>query len=90
VHRQKVIGIGHYAGDVFRPPEAQVVRDAVRDYAVEAPVAYAIDFGVTEEGRTLLVEVNDAYALGCYGLHPTPYANMLEDRWRQIVGLNVA
>lgn len=33
----------------------------------DAPNGYGIDFGVTDDGRTLLIEVNDGYALGSYG-----------------------
>jgi hypothetical protein len=85
VHRHQVVGVGFYAGDVFRHPEPSVVREAIAAFQPEAPVAYGIDFGVTTDGRTLLVEVNDAFALGCYGLGSVEYADMLEDRWQQVV-----
>ena len=34
----------------------------------ERPVACSMDICVTKDGKTLLVELNDSYALGCYGL----------------------
>ena len=86
VLRNEVIGIAHYEGDPFRYPDPEVARAAVRDFQPEASVAYGIDFGVTDDGRTLLVEVNDAYALGSYGLAPPKYAAMLEARWLEMVG----
>jgi hypothetical protein len=43
--------------------------------------AYGIDFGITSDSRTLLVEVNPAYALGCFGLKEVPYSEMLEAWW---------
>lgn len=46
----------------------------------ESPAAYGIDFGVTADGRTLLVAVNDAYCLDCMTLPSAEYADMLEDR----------
>lgn len=85
VRRHEIIGVGHYSGDPFTHPDAAMVRAAVRHYRVEAPAAYGIDFGVTADGRTLLVEVNDAYSLGHIGLRPVPYAHMLEDRWVELV-----
>jgi hypothetical protein len=85
IHRHEIIGVGHYRGDPFLHPDAATVRAAVADYRAEAPVAYGIDIGVTPDGRTLLVEVNDAYALGPIGLRPVPYANMLEDRWLELM-----
>jgi hypothetical protein len=54
---------------------------------LSAPIACALDFGVSADGRTLLIEANDAFALGAYGLDAVVYANMLEDRWLQIVGM---
>ncbi len=79
--RREVISVGHYRGDVFSQPDAATVRAAVEAYRPEAPTACAIDFGVTTDGRTLLVEVNDAYSLGHLGLRSGPYSNMLEARW---------
>lgn len=42
------------------------------------------DFGVDDFGRTLLIEVNDGYALGNYGLSPKQYAEMTMNRWKEI------
>lgn len=63
-----------------------MVDAAVIDYK-SAPAGYALDFGVTRDGRTLLVEINDGYALGCYGLQHNLYAKLLEARWAEMVGV---
>ena len=86
VHRHDVVGLGNYYGDPFVHPDKSIIQGAISGYRAEAPVAYGIDFGVTPDGRTLLVEVNDAYSLGHMGLRPVTYANMLEDRWLELVG----
>ena len=52
----------------------------------DMPISYSLDVGVDDQGDTLLVEVNDCYALGNYGLDATTYTNMLYDRWKEIVG----
>lgn len=49
------------------------------------PVACSMDICVTKDGRTLLLEMNDAYSLGSYGLPSILYAKMLEARWNQIM-----
>ena len=49
------------------------------------PAACSMDICVTEEGRTLLVEFNDAYSLGYYGLAPIWYAKLISARWSQIM-----
>lgn len=52
----------------------------------EAPAAFALDVGVTTAGATLVVEVNDGYALGAYRLMPLAYAKFLSARWAQLTG----
>lgn len=86
VLRGRIVGTAHYKGDCFAHPDADTVRAAVAAFA-GAPAAYGIDFGITTESRTLLVEVNDGFALGCYGLDPVVYAEMLEARWCELAGL---
>ena len=41
---------------------------------------------MTGDGRTLLVEINDGYSRGCYGLPPNLYAQLLSARWAELVG----
>jgi hypothetical protein len=85
VHQNHVVGLAHYKGDCFIVPDSSIVRKAVADYTT-APIAYALDFGVSADGRTLLIEANDSFSLGSYGLDSVAYANMLEDRWLELVG----
>ncbi len=51
----------------------------------ERPAACSMDICVTKDGRTLLVECNDAYALGCYGLPDIYYAKLISARWSQLL-----
>ena len=78
-----VLGVGHYHGDPLRFPDVAVVRAVLNAYAA-APVGYALDIGVTEAGETLLVKLNDGYALGCYGLPAHLYVRLLEARWDEL------
>lgn len=82
----RILDLCRYQGDVFRYPDADVVRGAVADYSRVGPVAYGIDFGVLTDGRTVLVEVNEGYSLNPYGLESMEYAELLEARWAQLVG----
>jgi hypothetical protein len=80
VVRGAVVGCRHYKGDFRLFPDFKVVESAIRDFK-EAPSGYAIDFAVLESGETVLVEVNEGFSLGCYGLLPVAYASLLEARW---------
>jgi hypothetical protein len=85
VHRGAVVGIAHYKGEWSVVPDSAIVREAVSGYS-GSPVAYSLDFGITAAGRTLLVEANDAFALGAHGIDAVAYARMLEDRWLEMTG----
>lgn len=79
------VGIKHYKGDPFVTPDRYTVESMVRAW-YDQPAACTIDVGVTRDGRTLLIECNDGFAFGNYGLAEITYARMLEARWRQLTG----
>lgn len=79
----RVIGLRHYGGDPLRLPDVNVIQAMVSRYR-QGPAGYALDVGVVEDGRTLLVEINDSYATGAYGLAPALYASFIEARWEQL------
>jgi hypothetical protein len=81
----KILGLRHYKGEFRVFPDPAVIDAAVAAYH-PSPRAYGIDFGVTAEGKTLLVETNEAYSLGCYGLTPLLYTTFLERRWAELTG----
>ena len=85
VHHGSLVGIKHYVGDPWLLPDKKVVIEMIKAYE-DAPVAYALDVGVTPSS-TLLVEVNDFFSTGNYGLSNITYCEMVEDRWKEIVGI---
>lgn len=76
----------HYKGTFEVQPNFDTVRKCIKDYA-EQPAALTFDFGVTDMGTTMLVEINDGYAMGTYGLNASLYAKMLSARWSEMVGI---
>ena len=60
----RVLGVSHYAGDALVFPSAGTIRLTIGAFS-GAPAGYSADFGVTDGGRTLLVEINDGYSLLC-------------------------
>lgn len=88
-----VVGVGRYddsEDDHARAPDTAVLIRAKQALERDgAPVAYGLDLGVLDTGETVVVEVNDAWALGLYRAYwgrknPTAYLEMLNARWMQI------
>lgn len=68
--------------------DENVLRQMMKDFCnwEERPMACSMDICVTDKGKTLLVELNDAYALGAYGLPGILYAKLISARWSQLLG----
>ena len=73
-----------YTGDYHTQFNPSVIDEAISCWK-DAPIAYGLDIGVTSDGRTLVVEVNDGYALGNYGLSPLKSINFHKARWKEMV-----
>lgn len=86
VHRGEVKGVSHYSGDPLLFPNADRITEMITAWDSKPPVAYALDVGLCK-GETLLVEVNDAFALGSYGLNGKNYVDMVENRWLELTGV---
>lgn len=79
----EILDVRRYRGDWSQAPSRKVVEACVKAY--QPYRAYCIDFGVLSDGLgTVVVEVNDSFAMGCYGLFPRAYASMIEARWEEL------
>ena len=83
INRGEIVGVKHYLGDWKILPDFQIIENAIRDYRSK-PIGFCLDFGVTNTGKTILIEMNDGYAIGPYGLDPFLYARLLRDRWIEL------
>lgn len=82
----KVIGCPIYLGDQTQALDISFVERAIESYK-QLPAGCSIDVGLTKEGKYIIVEVNDGYALGTYGLQPLLHAKLLSARWCQMVDI---
>jgi hypothetical protein len=86
----KVVDCRRYKGDYRISPNYTVIDSAIEKFESQ-PAAYTLDVGIVidKDGkqRTYVVEVNDGYAMGTYGLQPIDYAKMLSARWSELVGI---
>jgi hypothetical protein len=88
IHDKKILGWAQYDdGMIDRIPNSICVRDMICDYGKSQPIGYAIDIGETISGDSILIEVNDGWALGFYPwgrLRPEDYILLLTSRWNEI------
>jgi hypothetical protein len=84
VLKGEMIGCKHYKGNFTSVPDFKLMQDAIRNI-IDPMVAYSIDFGVTSNNETLLIEINDTYSLRNYGLASRLFCEMIRQRWNQII-----
>ena len=85
VHNGMIVDCRRYRGDYRRMVDIDVTAlDCVKAFK-GAPVAYSLDLGLLSDGRTVVVEVNDAFSLGAYGMSSIPYTQMCIDRWEEMM-----
>lgn len=84
VHDKKIVGLEWYQGDFTIFPDVSIIKKMIDEYT-SAPVAYTLDVAITDKGETILIECNDAWSIGNYGLEGKTYIRLLIDRWRQML-----
>jgi len=88
IYYDEMIDLRPYKGDWRNMTmiDTTIIDNAIKDFCTweERPNACSLDWGVTKDGRTLLIEQNSAYALGCYGLCSNYYAKMISAYVSQI------
>jgi hypothetical protein len=91
VYKDELVGIKHYDGDFCTFPKTSTIYRIIDAYKGKSPIAYTIDVGivnnVTSE-KTIIVEINDFWAIGGYGLDGKTYVRMLIDRFQEIKNNN--
>jgi hypothetical protein len=82
----EILDCRHYKGDWSLAIDKGLTESAVDEMSSweGCPRAYCLDLGVTENSNCCLVEVNDAYSFGNYGLQDCLFAKMLEARWDEL------
>ncbi|RYG71252.1 DUF4343 domain-containing protein [bacterium] len=85
VHQGRFLHASCYAGDFQRSPNWAVIETMIAAWE-NAPVSYTLDVAVTKNGTIPLIEANDFWAIGSYSLGSIEYAEMLRDRYFEIVG----
>lgn len=88
VRHGEIVAIQHYDGDPREVPAPGLVQAILDDVIESLPAGCALDVAVIADGRVVLVEANDGYSLGRYGLDSALYADVLLARWAELVRSN--
>ena len=80
----QVLDVRPYTGEYHAKFDPSVVDEVISCWK-DAPIAYGLEIGVTRDGRTFVVEVNDGYALENYGLSPLNSINFHKAIWKEMV-----
>jgi hypothetical protein len=91
----QVVAVAQYVPDidvVLPAPPDRALLDELCAAAFEATglAGFSVDVGRTDDGRVLLVELNDGYALGSYDIDDDIYFDVLWARWRQLMHRSAA
>ena len=88
ISNDKIVGLKHYDGDPLAFPNPTTIIDCIKESLQHIDYhSFVLDFGVLADGKTILVEANDAWAIGNYGLDPQKYYLFIRDRWLQLTGV---
>ena len=83
-----VIGIKHYLGNPYLVPDEEFVNTLVNRAKKELKEkSFTLDIGIKDNGETFLIEVNDGWSIGNYGLSPSLYYSFIKARWLQLTGV---
>lgn len=91
VHRDRVVDVRNYSGELFCSPNENYLNSVITSIKsqinteLEFPIAYTIDIGVLENGENVVIEYNDMWAIGNYGMPNDQYLRMLKDRYFEII-----
>lgn len=86
IFKEQIINISSYNSEkcyVF--PDVSILKNKIIPYYENAPIAYTVDLAVLSDGSTKLIELNDMWAVGHYGINEDDYFKLLKFRWVEII-----
>lgn len=92
VHKHKMVDARNYSGDYCAMFNPTYVNRVIHENKADFPIAYTIDIGIFENEEreqypsrgNVVIEFNDMWAIGNYGMPNDLYIQLLKDRYFQI------
>lgn len=80
-----IVDIRCYSGDPFVIPKKEFILELFNQNILKYPKAYTIDVAILENGENTVVEYNDMWAIGNYGMENEKYVSLLKERYFEII-----
>ncbi len=89
IHKDRgILGVKHYLGDPYITPDKSFVEQVYKESKENLDQnSYTLDVGIDVNGENYLIEINDGWSVGNYGLNPIDYFSFVKTRWLQITGV---
>jgi hypothetical protein len=86
IDRGEIIDSHCYSGDFKIMPDYEYIENIIiNNKKLDFPSTYVIDSAVLENGECVIIEYNDMWAIGNYGLDNYTYLKLLTNRYFDIV-----
>jgi len=85
VYRNEMYDARNYSGDFTLLPDFEYVRKIIETNKTSFPNTYTIDVGMLANGECVVIEYNDMWAIGNYGVQNRDYIKMLHERYFDII-----
>lgn len=87
VYKHSIVDSRNYSGRFDMMPDHEYAKAVARKNSLTFPCAYTMDIALLENMETVVVEYNDFWAIGNYGLPNDVYVKMLKDRYFDILDM---
>ena len=84
VHYNQIIDIRNYSGNIWIMPNKDYAESVIKSNR-DFPDAYVMDIGILETNENVVIEFNDMWAIGSYGVPNDLYLRLLSDRYFEIM-----
>lgn len=84
IHNHKMVDAKNYSGDFTTCPNYDYIQEVINKNKGSFPCAYTIDIGILSSKENVVVEYNDMWAIGNYGIPNDLYYRLLKDRYFEI------
>ena len=85
VLNNKIIDSHNYSGDFKISPDYNYIESIIECNKTKFPCAYTIDVGILKDNTNVIIEYNDMWAIGNYGITNTIYLRALRERYFEII-----